>query len=97
MPSLENLHNQFSDSEFILLAVDVGEKRETVQKFIRDKGYSFLNVLDENKTVSTQYGVRSHPMKFLINKNGELIGLAKGYRQWDTDEMKLLISSLINS
>jgi len=91
------LHNQFSDSEFILLAVDVGEKRETVQKFIRDKGYSFLNVLDENKTVSAQYGVRSHPMKFLINKNGELIGLAKGYRQWDTDKMKLLVRSLIES
>jgi hypothetical protein len=68
-----------------------------VQKFIRDKGYSFLNVLDENGVVSSLYGVRSHPMKFLINKNGELIGIAKGYRDWDTDEMKLLISSLINS
>jgi hypothetical protein len=68
-----------------------------VQKFIRNKGYSFLNLLDESGIVSAQYGVRSHPMKFLINKNRELIGIAKGYRKWDTDEMKLLINSLIKS
>ena len=97
MPSLENLYTQFKDDEFVLLAVDVGERRDTVQKFIRDKGYSFLNLLDEDGTVSAYYGVRSHPMKFLINKHGELIGVAMGYRQWDTDEMKLLISSLIKS
>jgi peroxiredoxin len=95
LPSLENLHKQFKDDEFVLLAVDVGEKREVVQKFIEKNGYSFLNILDEDKNVSALYGVISHPMKFLINKKGELIGFARGYREWDADEMKLLITSLL--
>jgi peroxiredoxin len=96
LPSLENLHQHFKNDSFIFIAVDVGEKREVVQKFIERNGYSFLNILDEDKDVSALYGVISHPMKFLINKKGELIGFAMGYRQWDTDEMKVLIKLLIN-
>jgi hypothetical protein len=61
------------------------------------KGYSIPALLDSDGKVSAQYGVRSHPMKILINKKSELIGVAKGYRKWDTDEMKLLIQSLITS
>ena len=76
---------------------NVGEKRDIVQKFINTHGYSFLNILDENSQVSARYGVRSHPIKFLINRNGDLIGVAQGYREWDTDEMKSLIRSLITS
>lgn len=91
------MHQEFKDDKFVLLAVDVGEKKETVENFINKNGYSFLNILDINGIVSAQYGVRSHPMKFLINKKGELIGIARGYRKWDTEDMKLLISSLITS
>lgn len=36
-------------------------------------------------------------MKFLIDTDGNLIGIALGYREWDTKEMKSLISSLINA
>ena len=79
------------------MAVDVGEKRDVVQKFIERNGYSFLNILDEDKDVSALYGVISHPMKFLINKKGEFIGFARGYREWDADEMKLLVQKLADS
>ncbi|TNF55006.1 TlpA family protein disulfide reductase [bacterium] len=97
MPSLENLHQHFKDKNFTLLAVDVGEKAEIVQQFVHDRGLSFRFLLDEDGRVSAQYGVRSHPMKFLIDKNGNLIGIAYGYREWDTEEMKSLIQLLINS
>jgi len=96
LPSLEELHRHFEDDQFIFMAVDVGENRDTVKKFIDNKGYTFLNLLDKDRQVSTQYGVRSHPMKFIINKKGELIGVARGYREWDSNEMKNLISLLIH-
>lgn len=97
MPSLEELHNHFSNDQFILIAVDVGENRTTVKKFIDSKGYSFLNILDKDRQVSTQYGVRSHPMKFIINKEGKMVGVARGYREWYSNEMIELISLLIHS
>jgi len=78
------------------LAIDVGEKKEKVLEFVEKRDLSFTFLLDEDKQVSAQYGVRSHPMKFLINKNGELIGVSRGYREWDTVEMKALIKLLMS-
>ena len=78
------------------MAIDVGEKKEKVLKFVEDRELSFTFLLDTDKQVSAQYGVRSHPMKFLINKNGELIGVYRGYREWDSDDMKSLVSALID-
>jgi peroxiredoxin len=78
------------------LAIDVGEKKEKVLEFVEERDLSFKFLLDEDKQVSAQYGVRTHPMKFLINKNGELIGVSRGYREWDTAEMKALIKLLMD-
>ena len=79
------------------MAIDVGEKKEKVLEFVEERDLSFTFLLDQDKQVSAEYGVRSHPMKFLINKNGELIGGYLGYREWDTAEMKALIKLLMNS
>jgi peroxiredoxin len=73
------------------------EKKDIVQRFVRDRGFSFTFLLDEDGQVSARYGVQSHPMKFLIDTKGNLIGIALGYREWDTKEMKSIISSLINA
>jgi hypothetical protein len=40
---------------------------------------------------------RSHPMKFLIDKKGNVAGIAQGYREWDKEEMKSLIKLLMIS
>ena len=79
------------------MAISVGETADTVRSFIETHNYSFVNVLDENKEVSTMYGIRSHPMKFLVDKDGSLIGVHTGYREWNTGEMKSLIELLFNS
>ena len=97
MPSLENLHNQFKGDKFTLISIDVGESRDKVTSFLEPYDYSFLNLLDESRQVSVQYGVRSHPMKFIIDKKGNLVGIARGFREWDSDEMQNLISILIGS
>lgn len=79
------------------MAIDVGESKETVLRFVKNKDLSFTFLLDKDSQVSAQYGVRSHPMKFLIDKKGNLIGISQGYKEWDTTEMKSLIELLINS
>ena len=75
----------------------MGEKKETILRFVEDRNLSFTFLLDKDEQVSASFGVRSHPMKFLIDKNGDLIGFAVGYREWDTDDMKSIIKTLISS
>jgi hypothetical protein len=97
LPSLENLSQHFSDKPFLYIAIDVGEKDEVLKEFFKDEDLSYLNVLDTDETVTAQYGVRSHPVKFIINRDGNLIGTSSGYREWDAPEVKSLIELLINS
>lgn len=97
MPSLERLHQHFKNEEFELIAISVGEKPDTVKSYIEKYGYTFLNILDVDTLVSAQYGIRSHPVKFFINKKGEVVGMAKGYKEWDNGDMKSLVSALIDN
>lgn len=96
MPSLESLHKQFKNKPFALIGIDMREKRETVTKFVRRHGLSYLNLLDEDGMVSALYGVSSTPVKFLIDTDGNIVGAASGYREWDSDAIKELIQLLID-
>ena len=90
------MHQYFKDKPFSILAIDVGEKRDTVLKFVKERDLSLNFLLDQDTSVSSLYGVRSHPMKFLIDKKGRLIGVSFGYGEWDKEEMRSLIELLIN-
>jgi peroxiredoxin len=78
LPSLERLYLEFKDNPFSIIAIDVGESRETVLKFSEENDLSFTVLLNEDSQISAQYAVRSHPMKFLIDRQGNLIGVSQG-------------------
>jgi len=96
LPSLENLHQYFKDEPFVIIAISIQEDKDTVMKYVSENGISFINLLDHDGMVSAQLGVRSTPTKILLDKEGNLTGMALGYRKWDKEEMKSLISMLIN-
>ncbi len=75
--------------------MDVQEKESVVRSFAQKQGVSYPILLDGNGLVSYQYGVKAHPAAYLIDTDGNLIGAALGYREWDRQEMKTLIKSLM--
>ncbi len=96
MPSLENLHQHFKDKPFVILAISMQEEIDTVIKHVRKNDLSYTNLLDKDGMVSMQFRVRSTPTKLLIDTEGNLIGMALGYRKWDSEEMKRLVQVLIS-
>jgi hypothetical protein len=90
-----NLDQHFKGQPFAIVAVDVREKEETVIKYVQSQSLSYVNLLDPDGSVGALYGVSSTPVKFLIDANGNVVGRALGYREWDGDEMKELIQLLI--
>lgn len=97
MPSLENLHQHFKGKPFAVIAVDVQEDKETVLRFLRSQGVTYVNVLDMTGDTSSLYGVSSTPVKFLIGMDGNMVGAGLGYKEWDSTEIKSLIQTLIDS
>ena len=93
---MERLHRQSAKEQFVLLAVDVREEADKVRRFARDNGLSFPILLDTSGAVASMYGVRAHPVAYLIDIDGNVIGVAHGYREWDRYEMRALIRSLLS-
>ena len=93
---MERLHRQSSKEQFVLLTVDVREEADKVRRFARDNGLSFPILLDTSGAVAAMYGVRAHPVAYLIDIDGNVIGVAHGYREWDRYEMRALIRSLLS-
>ena len=96
MPSLERLHQRYKGKNFSIIAIDIEESKDTVLKFVLKNRLSYINLLDTDGKVSAMYGVRSTPMKMLIGKDGNLVAVALGYRDWDKDEFIQLIDMLVN-
>jgi peroxiredoxin len=89
------LHAHFREAPFVLLAVNVQEDATRVKRFAGKEGLSFPILLDTKGEVSIRYGVRGHPAAYLIDIEGNVVGVSVGYRQWDRKEMRALILSLM--
>jgi peroxiredoxin len=86
MPSLVKLYEEFKNSGFVVLAIDIGEQRETVKNYVEKAKLNFSVLLDTSGKVARDYGVRAHPVHYLINGQGELIGVARGARNWASED-----------
>jgi len=79
-PAMQEAINKYKDdSEVAFLFIDVWENKapkkmqETAAKFIKDNDYSFNVLLDVKDKVVNDYRVESIPVKFVIDKKGNLV------------------------
>ncbi len=71
------------------------ESQRIINNYLKQENLSLKILLDEFGKVSTQYNIRSHPVKFLIDGEGKLMATGLGYRNWDSEEMNKLVNILI--
>jgi len=96
MPSLEVLHQQFKEKNFILLAISVDyEGVKPVQEFINKHQYTFPVLLDPKCETLDLFEVKGIPTTFLVGKKGKMIGKAIGPRDWKSPEAVSLLNFLI--
>lgn len=79
MPDLQRLYEENKDKDFVVLAVNVGEKEKTARDYIDKGGYTFPVLLDEDMAVArNNYYVSAYPTSYYIDKDGNLIGAVPG-------------------
>lgn len=78
MPEIEKLYKETKDSDLVILTVNLGEDKNTVTNFIKNKNYNFITLLDSNQKVADLYNVVSIPTSYFIDKNGNLVSGIKG-------------------
>jgi peroxiredoxin len=96
MPSLVKLFDEFKGNNFVVLAIDIQEKREIVKNYVEQEKLPFPILMDYTGQVAFQYGVRSHPAHYLINGKGELVASILGARDWASSETQNLIRFVLD-
>jgi len=79
LPVLQKLYDLYKEKDLIFIAVNSQEERETVQKFVADRGYTFAVALDTEGTVSNLYRVEGLPTLLLIDKEGTVRTVHAGF------------------
>jgi len=96
MPSLEALHQQFKNKNFVLLAISVDYgKGKSVKEFIDKYHYTFPVLLDPKCKVLDLFQVKGIPTTFIIDKNERMVGKAVGPRDWKSPEVISLVNLLV--
>ncbi len=96
MPSMQKIWEKFGGSKFVLLAVNVGEKKSDVISLVEDKDnkWTFPVLLDRKGEIFQMYGARYFPSNLFINPEGEVIGTAVGGREWVNEKFYNFLQKL---
>lgn len=93
MPALESVYRDYQGKGLVVLAIDVGEDAGKVERYIRENEYSFPVLLDDDKSVSEAYGVRSIPVSVLLDTEGRVAYQFVG--AMNENQMRSAIDSLL--
>ncbi|MCY4614693.1 MAG: TlpA disulfide reductase family protein [Nitrospira sp.] len=96
MPSMEQVYQDLKDEDFAILAISSDPQGSIVTRpFVASQGLTFPILHDSDYRVSGNYGVRTLPMSFLIDRNGTLSHRVFGARDWNSPEARELIHGLL--
>ena len=71
-PVLEANWKAYRDRGVVVIGIDIQDKREAAEKFIRDFRLSFPNAQDITGKVSVEYGVYGVPETFFLDRRGHI-------------------------
>jgi len=95
MPQLNRLYEKYKSSGFVLLGVnvddDVGKAAEVAAKL----GVTFPVLLDTEKSVSKLYDVSTMPSTMLIDRDGKVRYVHRGYLAGYEDNYEKQIRELL--
>ncbi len=95
MPLLEELHDRYSDLGFTLLGVNVEEDSNAALDMLKEIPVTFPVLFDNRNTVSKLYNVVAMPTTVILDRDGTVRFVHKGYLPGYEDEYRQQVKELI--
>lgn len=73
MPEINKVANELKKSnDAVLLAINLGEDKDTVVKFFKDNNLDMNLLMDSNSEVADKFGITGIPTTIMIDKDGNI-------------------------
>jgi cytochrome c biogenesis protein CcmG/thiol:disulfide interchange protein DsbE len=70
MPAMDDLYGKYRRKGLEVLAVNIGQKIETVKTFAAELGASYTILVDADKKSAALYGVTDVPRTYVLDRSG---------------------------
>lgn len=81
LPKLSELKSLHDEYDFELLAINIDEEPKKALRLIKKLGLTFPVLFDDEKQVSKSYDIDAMPMTILIDRNGDVRYMHRGYKE----------------
>jgi peroxiredoxin len=96
MPAMERLYQEFKNRDFVVLAINVKDKRSDALAFIKELKLTYPIVFDPDGQVGLLYGAWGLPTTYLIGAKGEGLARIWGPAQWYSPGARELFTTLLD-
>ncbi len=96
MPAMEKLYQEFKQKNFVVLAVNVKDRKQEAVNFVKELKLSYPIVIDPDAQVGLLYGAWGLPTTYLIGPKGEGLARAWGPAEWYSPAARNLIKELLD-
>jgi len=95
MPLLEQIHSKYEPLGFTMLGVNVEPDSAAAQAWLKNIPVSFPILFDRKSEVSSSFGVEAMPSSVLIDREGRVRHVHRGYKPGDEAVYTDLIRGLV--
>ena len=97
LPFLEALQIRHKDAGLVVVGVNVDRERRNMDSFVRRMGLTFPNVYDAEHAVAGRYGPTSMPTSYLVDRQGMVRHVFRGFRSSDASEIERRVEALLRA
>jgi thiol-disulfide isomerase/thioredoxin len=95
MPQLEKLSKEYPADRFVVLGVNVDKKLEDARRALERRPVSYANASDPTGMLPKRFGLETMPTSYLIDQDGVVRLVHRGFRSGDMDEIRKQIDKLL--
>ena len=97
LPSMQALKQSLAGQPFEILALNAGETAEDLNRFVKnfDTPLDFPILVDTSKSVATDWNIKAMPTSFLLDRWGRMAHKITGPRDWNDEDMRSLVTALL--
>ncbi|GLS24850.1 TlpA family protein disulfide reductase [Marinibactrum halimedae] len=95
MPILEELHSRYSSAGFKVVGISIDEDEAAANGLLKKIPVSFPVLYDTTSKVSELFDVDAMPTSVLVDRNGKMRFLHRGYKPGFEDDYRAQIRELI--
>jgi peroxiredoxin len=95
MPLLDEIHARYSPMGFTMLGVNVEEDSAKAKALLKDLPVDFPILFDQKNQVSKDYDVIAMPSTVLVDRDGNIRYIHRGYKPGDENAYQDMIRTVI--